>query len=483
MSDALAAIRAYRKSHGASILREFVSLLALPNVSRDLDDVLVNAHAIGDLLGRRGVDVEVLELAGAAPVVSGRLDVGAERTVGIYAHYDGQPVEPGAWTHPPFQPTLCAGGEPRPLPVDGDEIDDEWRLFARSAADDKAPVMALAAALDGLAAAGAAPAANLAILFEGEEEIGSPHLAEYLARHRDRFAADVWLICDGPVHPTGRPQVAFGVRGITEVEITVYGPARPLHSGHYGNWAPNAALELARLVASMKDADGHVDVAGFYDDTAPLTDADRAAVTALPDDDDRQRHELALGATEAHGAALAERLMLPSLNLRGLAAGGVGDQAANVVPAVATASFDIRLALGDDPVAMLDRVEDHVRAQGYHVVAGEPDAATRRAHPRVARVRRRPGYPAVRTPVGSPLGDWALAAAGAAAGEPAVALPTFGGSVPLHSFVSELAAPVVITPFANHDNNQHAADENLRLGNLWYGVDLLASLITTPLPA
>ncbi len=483
MTELLDAVRSHRHAHRAAILREFVDLLALPNVSRDLDDVRANAVAIAELLRKRDVEVEVLDLPGAAPVVSGRLDVGAERTIGIYAHYDGQPVEPAEWTHPPFQPTLCAAGSPRPLPEDGEEIDDGWRLFARSAADDKAPVLALATALDGLAAARAVPAANVAILFEGEEEIGSPHLSEYLARHRDRFAADVWLICDGPVHPTGRPQVAFGVRGVTELEITVYGPARPVHSGHYGNWAPNPALELARLVATMKDADGGVLISGFYDDTALLTDGDLAAIAALPGDDDRQRHELALGATEAPGAALAERLMLPSLNLRGLAAGGVGDQAANVVPASATASFDIRLALGDDPVAMLDRVEEHVRAQGYHVVHDEPDAATRRGHQRVARVRRRPGYPAVRTPVASPVGDWALAAAAAAAGEPAVALPTFGGSVPLHSFVSELGAPVVITPFANHDNNQHAADENLRIGNLWYGVDLMAALLGAPPPA
>ncbi len=483
MTELLDAVRAHRHAHGAAILRAFVDLLALPNVSRDLDDVRANAVAIAELLRKRSVEVELLALPGAAPVVAARLDVGAERTVGIYAHYDGQPVEPAEWTYPPFRPTLCAGGRPRPLPGDGEAIDDEWRLFARSAADDKAPVIALAAALDGLSAAGAAPAANLAILFEGEEEIGSPHLPAYLAGHRDRFAADVWLICDGPVHPSGRPQVAFGVRGVTEVEITVYGPARPVHSGHYGNWAPNPALELARLVATMKNGGGNVEVAGFYDDTAPLTDGDLEAIAALPDDDDRQRHELALGATEAGGAALAERLMLPSLNLRGIAAGGVGDQAANVVPASATASFDVRLALGDDPVAMLDRVENHVREQGYHVVHDEPDAATRRAHPRVARVMRRPGYPAVRTPVASPVGGWALGAAAAAAGEPAVALPTFGGSVPLHSFVSELGAPVVITPFANHDNNQHAADENLRLGNLWYGVDLMAALLATPPPA
>ncbi len=485
MTEAINAVRAHRELHEAAILAEFADLLALPNVSRDLDDVRRNAEAIVTLLTARGVDAGAVAIDGAAPVVIGRIDVGAERTIGIYAHYDGQPVDPTAWTFAPFQPTLCtgllaAGGQPVAMPGPGEAVDPEWRLYARSAADDKAPVLAVAAALDGLAAAGLAPAANVVLLFEGEEEIGSPHLGRCLAANRARLAADVWLICDGPVHPTRRPQIAFGVRGVTEVEITVYGPRRPVHSGHYGNWAPNPALELARLLASMKDSDGRVQVPGFYDDTAALTDADREAIAALPDDDGLLAAELALGATEGGGASRAERLMLPSLNVRGLRAGGVGGQAANVVPESATASIDIRLALGDDPEVMLDRVERHVRTAGYHVVADEPGDAVRRAHPRVARVARRPGYAAVRTPVGSPEGIWARAAAAAAAGEPAVALPTFGGSVPLHGFVSELGAPVVIAPFANHDNNQHAADENLRVGNLWYGIDLMAALMTTP---
>ncbi len=460
--------------HGHAILAEFRDFLALPNVSRDLDDVRVNADHIVAMLSSRGVEVRTEEIAGAAPVVIGGIDVGAARTVGIYVHYDGQPVQPAEWRFGPFTPTLVDGaGVPRPWPGPGDPVDDDWRLYARAAADDKAPIAALAAALDAVT-----PAVNVKLLFEGEEEIGSPHLPAYLAGHRDELGADVWFICDGPVHTSGRPQVAFGVRGMTELELTVYGPTRSLHSGHYGNWAPNPALALARLLASMKAADGEVLIAGFEDDTVPVTDNDLAAIAALPDDDERLRRELGLAATESGGAALPLTLMRPSLNVRGLAAGGVGAQAANVVPAAASASIDIRLALGDDPDKMLDRVADHVRAAGYHLVDGEPDQETRMAHARIARIRRTPGYPAVRTPIGTDAGRWVLGAAAEAAGEPVVALPTFGGSVPLHGFVTELGAPVVITPFANHDNNQHAANENLRLGNLWYGVRLMAALLT-----
>ena len=438
-ATAVAAARSHRDAHGHDIVAEFASLLALPNVSRDLADVRANASAIRGMFERRGVDVDVVDMPGVAPLVLGRLDVGADRTVGFYVHYDGQPIDPAEWTYPPFEPTLCSaalsdGGTPLPLPGQGQEIDGEWRIYARSASDDKAPMLAMATALDAIAGAGLRPTANLVFLFEGEEEIGSEHLPEYLRTYRDRLGADVWLICDGPVHQTRRPQLVFGVRGFAELEITVYGPNRALHSGHYGNWAPNPALRLAQLLASMKDDEGRVAVAGFEDTTAPVTPGDRAAVAALPDNDAAMRSEFGLGATDAGGAPHAMRMLVPSLNVRGLSSGGVGDQAANIVPAEATASIDIRLAPGNDPDAMLDLVEAHVAAQGYHIVRGEPTAEERLANPRLARITRRPGYPGARMPVDDPIARSLLKAAGAAAEEEVIAMPTLGGSVPLHHF-------------------------------------------------
>ncbi len=482
-TEAVAAARRHREANGATLLGEFAALLALRNVSRDLAAVRANADAIHTMFGRRGTEVDVIELPDAAPLVLGRVDVGAARTIGFYVHYDGQPVEPSDWTFAPFTPTLCTaalgdGGTPRPLPEPGEAIDGEWRLYARSAADDKAPMLAMAAALDAIGAVGIRPTANLVFMFEGEEEIGSPHLPEYMEQNRDRLQADVWLICDGPVHQTRRPQLVFGVRGISELEITVYGPNRALHSGHYGNWAPNPALRLAQLLASMKDDEGNVVVAGFNDSTAPVTAADEAAIAALPDNDGALRSELGLAATDAGGASHALRMLLPSLNVRGLASGGVGSQAANVVPAEATASIDVRLAPGNDPDGMLDLVEAHIRLQGYHIVREDPDAATRTAHAKLARVTRTAGYRGARMPVADPIAQELLRAASTAAGTDVIAMPTLGGSVPLHHFTELLGAPVVITPIANHDNSQHAADENLRIANLWYGVDLMAALMT-----
>lgn len=255
-SRAVAAARRHRERHGAAILREFAGLLALPNVSRDHADVAANAAAIAGALADRGAEVDLVTRPGAGPLIVGRLGPPGRAVAGLYAHYDGQPVDPGEWSHPPFTPTLCSGvlgggGVPVPMPEDGGPIDPEWRIYARSAADDKAPIMALLAALDGLAAAGIDLPAPVVFALDGEEEIGSPTLDAHFADVADRLAADVWLVCDGPVHRSGRPQIVFGARGIAEMELTVYGPVRPLHSGHYGNWAPNPAHVLVSLLASM----------------------------------------------------------------------------------------------------------------------------------------------------------------------------------------------------------------------------------------
>jgi len=481
------AARHYREEHGARILRDFVELLRIPNVASDTENIRRNAETLAAEFGKRGAEMKVL---GNAPqVVLGRLDApGATRTLGIYVHYDGQPVQEELWTHPPFEPVLLTraledGGTARPLPADGEPIDPEWRLYARSAGDDKAPFAALLAALDALAAAGIERTSNLVFLFEGEEEAGSPNLGAYLELIQENGLlpdADLWLICDGPMHQSKKPQLVFGVRGVTGLELTVYGANRSLHSGHYGNWAPNPALLLAQLLASMKDEDGNVVVAGFFDSALPLGEEERAALRRLPSYEESLKAELGLARTEGGGAPLAERLLLPSLNIRGLASAGVGDRAKNVIPATATAALDIRLVQGNDPDTMIDLVEAHITKMGFHIVRAEPDLETRLKHERIVRITRSGGYRATRTRMDHPLVPGLVAASEAAAGEPPLLVPSLGGSLPLYLFEDILKAPMVIVPIANHDDNQHAPDENLRLGNLWYGVDLYAGVLTLP---
>jgi acetylornithine deacetylase/succinyl-diaminopimelate desuccinylase-like protein len=477
------AARAYRQAHEHEIIKEFAELLSVPNVASDAVNIRRNAELIARMLGQRGVKTRLLEAEGAPPVVYGEIVTpGATRTLVFYAHYDGQPVEPEKWTSgAPFQPTLYsaaleAGGK-KVTPQPGQPLDPEWRLYARSSSDDKAPIMALAAALDALKAGGVALSVNVKFFFEGEEEAGSPHLAEIAAKHGELLKGDAWIICDGPVDQSRRQQLFFGVRGVAGLDITLYGPRRELHSRHYGNWAPNPAMMLARLLASMKGDDGRVLVEGFYDGVEPLGEAEKRALAEAPDNDAALRRELGIAWTEGRGRRLIELINLPSLNVRGLQSASVGATGRNVIPSSATASIDIRLVKGIDHRRAVDLVVEHVRRQGYHVVEAEPDEVARRTHPKLARVVRRGGYNAARTPMDLAVSRAVIRAVEEARG-PVVKMPTLGGSVPLYVFTDTLKAPVIGVPIANHDNNQHSADENIRLQNLWDGIEVMAALLT-----
>jgi acetylornithine deacetylase/succinyl-diaminopimelate desuccinylase-like protein len=485
---AVDAVQAYREANGARIVRDYAELLSIPNMARDSVGIHRNAEFIRDQLRRRGVSSELLKLPGAPPIVYGELRVpGATRTLGIYVHYDGQPVDESRWTHGPWDPRLYTrlmqeGGEEIPFPADGEAIDPEWMIYARSAGDDKAPIGALLPVLDAMNEAGIRPTSNLIFFFEGQEEAGSITLGPYLAEHRELVEdIDVWLFFDGPVHQSGRPLLTFGTRGVTGLEITVYGPNRPLHSGHYGNWSPVPGTMLAQLLASMKAEDGEVLVEGFYDTVEPLGPAEREALDNAPVWDDELKRELGLAWTEGEPQTLNERLLLPSLTVRGLASGNVGERARNVIPATATATLGIRLVKGNDPEHMVDLVEAHIRRQGYHIVREEPDLETRLRYPKLVLSRRGSGgWPAARTDMNLPIVQEVIAAARRAAKGDLVLIPALGGSLPLYLFTDQMGKPAVVVPIANHDDNQHAPDENLRIRNLWYGMDLYATLLTMP---
>jgi len=481
--------RAFREANGPRILQEYAELLSIPNVASDSAGIWRNAGFIRDALEERGVDARLLTLPGANPIVFGELKVpGATRTLGLYVHYDGQPADPANWTHEPWTPVLYsrsmeAGGSPIPFPEEGAKVDPEWRIYARSSGDDKTPIGAMLPVLEAFREGGVTPTSNLVFFFEGEEEAGSTHLGSYLEAHPELVGdIDVWLLFDGPVHQSGRPLLAFGVRGVTGMEVTVYGPIRPLHSGHYGGWVPVPGQMLASLLASMKAEDGTVLVEGFYDTVEPMGEMEREALAKLPDYDQELKAELGLARTEGDGATLAERLMLPSLTIRGLSSGNTGALARNVIPATATATLGMRLVKGNDPTHMQDLVEAHIRKQGYHIVREEPDRETRLRYPKIARVERRSnGYPAARSSMDLPILQDVVAAARRAAGNDDVVLsPGMGGSLPLFLFTEGQKKPILIIPVANHDDLQHAPDENLRVWNLWYGIDLYAQLFTMP---
>ena len=478
-----AAVRAYQQANDVAIVRELSELLAIPNLARDSINIRRNASHLVRMLERRGFSARQLETPGAPPAVFGELRTpGATRTVMFYAHYDGQPVDTTQWQSPAWTPTLRDGPLPNgrviELPTAAGTVQGEWRLFARSASDDKSPIVAFLAALDALRAANLRPGVNVKVYLEGEEEAGSSHLRQALERHREALGADLWIFGDGPVHQSRRQQVVFGVRGVMGLELTTYGPARALHSGHYGNWAPNPLVLLADLITSMRDVDGRILVAGFHDDVVPPTRAERAAIAAAPVADSALRAELLLGATEANDAALLDRIMLPALNVRGISGGGVGGAATNAVPTHARASIDFRLVPRQRPARVRELVEAHVRGKGYHIVRDrDPSAQERLAHARILRMDWEGGYQAARTDMAAPVSRAVIRAAEMGTGGPVVVVPTLGGSLPLYHFEEVLGAPLITVPIVNHDNNQHAANENLRLQNLFDGMQVYAALL------
>ncbi len=478
-------IRAWHRAHGAAVLAELAEFLAIPNIASDSANIRRNATHLVAMLRQRGIDTRLLETPGSPPAVFGELRTpGAERTVVLYAHYDGQPVDPDLWSGDPWRPTLRdaaleAGGQELALPAPGTVLPrghEEWRLYARSASDDKSPIVAMLAALDALRATRQQPSVNLKFFFEGEEEAGSPHLAAMLEQHRELLAADAWIFGDGPVHQSGRMQVVFGVRGVVGLEMTVYGPTRALHSGHYGNWAPNPVAMAAQLVASMRDTAGAISIAGFRDDVRPVDDATRAALSGSPHPDHMLLSELGLAAPEAEGL-LAERILYPALNVRGIEGGRTGSAAANAIPTHARVSIDFRLVPDQRPDRVRELVEAHLIAQGYHVARDSVTTDMRRHHRRIVLIEWDAGYAGVRTPTDLPVSRAVLDIVSQTVGEEVITVPSLGGSLPLVHFQDVLGAPLIIVPIVNHDNNQHAANENLRLGNLWRGIDVFAMLI------
>jgi acetylornithine deacetylase/succinyl-diaminopimelate desuccinylase-like protein len=473
-------------------LPEFLDLLAIPNVADRPADIQRNAAFLEQAFAKRGFKVRRLDNPAGRPAVLAELSgAGAQaRTVLLYAHFDGQPVIPEDWAQQdPFRPVIKkrdAQGKWQEVgrqALQASPLDPELRVFARSASDDKAPIMMLLTAVDVLRAQKKAPAINIKVLLDPEEEMSSPSLAGMIERDRAAFAADAMVILDGPQHDSGRATLVFGNRGITQATLTVFGPRAPLHSGHFGNYAPNPAMRLARLLASMKDDNGRVLVKGYYDGVA-LSSAERASLAAVGDDEAALRKRIGIARAEKVGDNYQEALQYPSLNVRGMASAGVGAKAANIVPSEAVAEIDIRTTPATDGRKLFDLLKRHVEQQGYRIVDQSPSDAERMANDKLAMFKLGSVQAAARTPMDAAVGQWALAALKApTAPNPAlepVRIRMMGGTVPTDVLADALKMPFVLIPTVNGDNNQHARDENLRLGHLLSGTEIVYSLLMTP---
>jgi acetylornithine deacetylase/succinyl-diaminopimelate desuccinylase-like protein len=466
------------------LYREFLSL---PNDANNPDDILALLDWMEPQFSERGFETRRLSTAGSPLLFASRAGPAAAPTVLVYLQADGQPVDPSAWFQDdPYRAVLK---ERQP---DGNweiiswnsmqrEIDADWRVFARSASDSKGPMTQFLVAMDILKQAGASLPFELKVIVDTEEELGSPHLPAALVDNRALLAADMLLIFDGPPHASNRPTVAFGARGIATVTLTAYGPRSAQHSGHYGNYVPNPAFHLARILAAMKDADGRVLLPGFYDGIE-IDDALLDQLAAVPDDEAAIRSAIGIADADKVAGSLQQALQYPSLNIRGLSSGWVGRESRTIIPATATAELDLRLVKESDPERLIGLVRSHVEEMGYHVIDHEPTDAERREYEGLVRFESAFSYAAFRSAFDDPPGQMARAGMRNLYGEEPILIRTMGGSIPIAPFVDTLGIPAAIVPTVNIDNNQHSPNENLRLGNFIEGISILASVLSRTAP-
>ncbi|MBI1782091.1 MAG: M20/M25/M40 family metallo-hydrolase [Sphingobacteriales bacterium] len=469
-----------------AMLKEYAEFISIPNVLGDSLNIYRNADYIKNLLGKLGVKTQLLTLdkPGAAPVVFGEvITPGATKTIAFYAHYDGQPVNPKQWAAglEPFKPALLTdridkGGQFISFPNDNEPINPDWRLYGRGSSDDKAGVYAIIKAYEAIIKNNFTPGINIKFFFEGEEEAGSVNLGDIMDKYKAELKADCWVICDGPRHQSGRKQIAFGVRGDVNVDLIVYGGKRPLHSGNYGNWAPNPAMRLAQLLASMKDKNGMVTIKGFYDDVTPLSASEKEAIKKVPAIEGILKDELGIAVPDGGGKSFLELINLPTLNINGMQSMNVGAMASNIIPSTATAVLDLRLVLGNDVDRQVNKLINHIKSQGYYVTDKAPTDEERKKYGWIAQVNKRgTGYNAQRTPMDMPIAKNIITAVQTTTKDPVVLLPGIGGSLPLYLFEKKLGTKPITMNLVNYDNNQHAENENIRLGYLWQGIETVAA--------
>ncbi|MGE4016307.1 MAG: M20/M25/M40 family metallo-hydrolase [Cyclobacteriaceae bacterium] len=450
--------------------RDFFELLSIPNDAHFPNDIEKNVVWCESAFTKRGFMTTRLQTETVPLLLAERSVKKAKKTVLIYLQVDGQPVDSAKWFQAsPWTPTLK---EKQP---DGswkiinwerlyEEANPDWRIFARSTSDAKGPVVAFLAALDAVNAVDKEPNFNMKVIMDFEEELGSPQLPKAVQTYQKELASDMFIILDGPRHVSNEPTLSFGARGICDITITVFGPRNPVHSGNYGNYTPNPAMRLAQLLASMKDKDGRVTLPGFYDGVT-LTPEEKQTLKNVPDKEDEMRKFLGIAEPDKMGDNFQESLQYPTLNIRGLDALYVGKEARTLIPATATAEIDIRLVPSSDPEKLINLVKQHLVNEGYYLVKGEPTEEERLTQSRIASFEASVSYLAFQTPFDSEVGQWLARAMAKGFGKEPIKIRTAGGSIPISPFVTTLGVPAVAVPTVNADNNQHAENENIRVGN------------------
>ncbi len=435
LDQVFAHVEAQKDAHLARLLE----YLRHPSISAHDIGIREVAGLLVDHLRGLGMQAEALPTAGHPMVLGRRCDAPDAPTVILYGHYDVQPPDPlEEWLSPPFEPTLRDG-----------------RIWARGAGDNKGQHFAQLLAIEShLAVAGRLPC-NVVVLLEGEEEIGSPCIADFVRDHADRLRADLVVTADGPLHPSGRPVISFGVRGVCSFDLVARTGRSDAHSGNHGGTMPNAVWELVHLLASMKAPDGRITIKGLHDPVVPPSEAERRAVAALPVDVPGYLAEMGLSRLDAPaGRPFHDRLMFhPTLTVNGLHGGYGGAGSKTVLPCAAVAKCDIRLVEAMTPAQVLDCVRAHVAAHAPEV-----------------EVIARGGMLPSKTPLESPFAAPVIEAARLSRGVEPYLVPSSGGSLPNYAFTRTLGLPAFSTPYANADEANHAPNENLEVALFHAGI-------------
>lgn len=427
-------------------LEELKDFLRIPSISTEAthsDDVQKAADFVAEQLEKAGSDrVKIFSTPGH-PIVYGEYSVGADKpTVLVYGHYDVQPVDPiELWNSGPFDPTVRNG-----------------ELYARGSADDKGQVLIHFKSVEAFNDTYGTLPVNVKFLIEGEEEIGSPNLDDFVQTHQDLLQSDVVMISDTTMFARNVPSICYGLRGLAYYQIDAQGASTDLHSGSFGGTVVNPAFELAVLLASMKDARGRVTIPHFYDDVSELTERERHEFAQLPFDAESYKKDIGIKDLPGEtGYSPLERLWArPTLEVNGLLSGFTGEGAKTVLPAQAMAKISMRLVPNQDPDKIGDLFEDYVRS----VAPASIDVKLTRMHG---------GKPWVAS-----LDHPALIAAADAIEKGFGKRPVFqreGGSIPVvATFAEQLNIPSVLMGIGLPDENAHAPNEKLDLGNFYSGI-------------
>jgi acetylornithine deacetylase/succinyl-diaminopimelate desuccinylase-like protein len=442
----LSDVFAYVDAHREEFLARLLDYVRRPSISAYGEGMAEVAQHIAGVLEPMGMRPRVLPTDGWPMVFGERTDIPSAQTVLLYGHYDVQPPDPlDAWVSPPFEPQVRDG-----------------RLYGRGVGDNKGQHFAQILAMESLLVCRGALPCNVKLLLEGEEEIGSPQMPPFVAAHRDLLRADLVITSDGPVDPSGRARILFGVRGVLSFELRAHGASHDLHSGNWGGVAPNPLWTLVHLLATMKNERGEITIAGFYDDVQPPTDLERAALASLPVDPDAIRASLGLSRFDDPVArGFAERLSSwPTLTINGLHGGYAGPGSKTVLPHEAFAKCDIRLVEAQRADDIYTKVLEHVR----------------RHAPEVEVIYQGAMDPS-KTPLDSRYTEPIRQAIVAARGEEPLLVPAMGGSLPEYVFTKTLGIPAFTVPYANADEANHAPNENLELERFYGGIKTGAAML------